>query len=940
MNIFQEAKQILDKDGKVNALGPYGKGKLTGREVSTYFRRNKVKDAKIKKAVEVALDLGGAHSIATQEIRKFYGDKILKSKEVQSALQYANESRQPGMHVEIINEKFKPDNIKSRQTGKKLVAFDAYIQFRGGKGDRITSPENKKDWEKAIKLVQMWLRKHKIKRDINKMFSRPEEGSSAYILSISLNDKEFEKNPEAVDDLVNQISKLKTAEDHGGGHREHPLNMRNIKPNMNEDVMVNTKDPMVYFELQKIARKTGAKVKKVSGGVKVIGKNLDKSKGFLYQLDKLDIPGFNPNYESAQIDEGMKLAQIVRKHKAALMKAKRSGSLELPSKVEDDLQQWVFDNEPHITDDPDDFDQWLDDNIDDLVPTLKIKEETISEESISYQLKARNKNGPEYKKFEKSAKMMKLKMTSKINAGNKMVAGVSGTKKNLRDFDAVVRGHMSYGEPSTIKHFDESNLMDTYRQINLDMQEASAAGQIDKLFNLKGNKEAGYGVAKLLNMTGVKVAQAMQKQNPKGFMKTMIDMGAKGSKQLKLPTNKALMKMFKDQGVKPLPEGKLGDSIIRKDFPNVWAASAKDRKVLAKFHAKVDTTNYVKQKALYKKDIKGFVDSLNEDSLYEGTWAIPDSKDKLEKLNRALVRPIMIKTEKDLDKAAKIFAAVVGDDGVADAWYKMMLDYEDVKKVGDAREPVVKFLQDWGDKVNNFKITHAPGSWVSGMDDDERSSAKINEAEMQEGLFDKMMKKWKGKGKIKKKREKLVKIEESIYDVYREMNEQPLTGYGYRSTERDSNRDARVADWKKKKSEETKVEALQKKLEFARKQRQVHDDAASEYREKASKVRERNPDDRAADNYDMKADKQEDMAHNQNEKVRDLKDAIKKEKGIKDSYSPDPMSSIIQEFNINMPDKVKNQVIGLYNKAMDVKHNSPEHKSIKKEIGMIMKKYS
>ena len=926
MNIFQEAKQILDKDGKVNALGPYGKGKLTGREVSTYFRRNKVKDAKIKKAVEVALDLGGAHSIATQEIRKFYGDKILKSKEVQSALQYANESRQPGMHVEIINEKFKPDNIKSRQTGKKLVAFDAYIQFRGGKGDRITSPENKKDWEKAIKLVQMWLRKHKIKRDINKMFSRPEEGSSAYKLSISLNDKEFEKNPEAVDDLVNQISKLKTAEDHGGGHREHPLNMRNIKPNMNEDVMVNTKDPMVYFELQKIARKTGAKVKKVSGGVKVIGKNLDKSKGFLYQLDKLDIPGFNPNYESAQIDEGMKLAQIVRKHKAALMKAKRSGSLELPSKVEDDLQQWVFDNEPHITDDPDDFDQWLDDNIDDLVPTLKIKEETISEESISYQLKARNKNGPEYKKFEKSAKMMKLKMTSKINAGNKMVA--------------VVRGHMSYGDPSTIKHFDESNLMDTYRQINLDMQEASAAGQIDKLFNLKGNKEAGYGVAKLLNMTGVKVAQAMQKQNPKGFMKTMIDMGAKGSKQLKLPTNKALMKMFKDQGVKPLPEGKLGDSIIRKDFPNVWAASAKDRKVLAKFHAKVDTTNYVKQKALYKKDIKGFVDSLNEDSLYEGTWAIPDSKDKLEKLNRALVRPIMIKTEKDLDKAAKIFAAVVGDDGVADAWYKMMLDYEDVKKVGDAREPVVKFLQDWGVKVNNFKITHAPGSWVSGMDDDERSSAKINEAEMQEGLFDKMMKKWKGKGKIKKKREKLVKIEESIYDVYREMNEQPLTGYGYRSTERDSNRDARVADWKKKKSEETKVEALQKKLEFARKQRQVHDDAASEYREKASKVRERNPDDRAADNYDMKADKQEDMAHNQNEKVRDLKDAIKKEKGIKDSYSPDPMSSIIQEFNINMPDKVKNQVIGLYNKAMDVKHNSPEHKSIKKEIGMIMKKYS
>ena len=285
------------------------------------------------------------------------------------------------------------------------------------------------------------------------------------------------------------------------------------------------------------------------------------------------------------------------------------------------------------------------------------------------------------------------------------------------------------------------------------------------------------------------------------------------------------------------------------------------------------------------------------------------------------------------------------------------------------------------------------------------------------------MKKWKGKGKIKKKRERPVKIQESIYDAYRQMNEQPLTGYGYRSTERDSNTAARVADWKKKKSEETKVEALQKKLEFARKQRQRHDDAAEEYREKAEKVRERNPDDRAADNYDMKAEDQEEMAYKQNEKVRDLKDAIKKEKGIKDSYSPDPMKLMveahdylknivevqkkevdamkkiskdmqkvlvayqkvstmgdkelkdtkhnpsykkildardavitmigtlntkmlmqkeenIQEFNINMPDKVKNQVIGLYNKAMDVKHNSPEHKSIKKEIDMIMKKYS
>ena len=92
MNLFHESKNILDKDGKVNPLGPYGRQKLTGREVSTYFRRNPVRDAQIKKAVEVALDLQGAMTVASKEIKKFYGDKILRSKEVQKALKYANES--------------------------------------------------------------------------------------------------------------------------------------------------------------------------------------------------------------------------------------------------------------------------------------------------------------------------------------------------------------------------------------------------------------------------------------------------------------------------------------------------------------------------------------------------------------------------------------------------------------------------------------------------------------------------------------------------------------------------------------------------------------------------------------------------------------------------------------------------------------------------------
>jgi len=107
MNIFQELKEkkdVLTKDGKVDALGPYGRQKLTGQEVAQYFKKNKVKDSKVKKAVEVALDLGGAMSVATKEIKKFFGNKIFRSKEVQSALKYANESFEMNQLVGMLHE--------------------------------------------------------------------------------------------------------------------------------------------------------------------------------------------------------------------------------------------------------------------------------------------------------------------------------------------------------------------------------------------------------------------------------------------------------------------------------------------------------------------------------------------------------------------------------------------------------------------------------------------------------------------------------------------------------------------------------------------------------------------------------------------------------------------------------------------------------------------
>lgn len=140
---------------------------------------------------------------------------------------------------------------------------------------------------------------------------------------------------------------------------------------------------------------------------------------------------------------------------------------------------------------------------------------------------------------------------------------MSYKSENWQQKLAEVRGHIARKEGSLEKTADEIineeieselRLLETTEEVVEEglILEASAGGMIDQLFNLKGDKDAGYGVAKMLNMTGVKVVQAMQKQNPDGFMKTVKTLG-KDSK-IKLATNNALMKMFKDAGVKPLKD--------------------------------------------------------------------------------------------------------------------------------------------------------------------------------------------------------------------------------------------------------------------------------------------------------------------------------------------------------------------------------------------------
>ena len=179
MNIFHESKKVLDKDGKVNPLGPYGKQKLTGSEISQYFKKHKLTgiNNRLKKAIEVALDLGGAMSVASKEIAKFYGNTILKNKEVQKALKFANEEKIAEDYKDIIkmyprDRDWKKIIMKHRrhlddfQKGKKdldtkveddLISWaldNGEVQHKGEVEDFIDDVLNAGDWKEGNTLVE------------------------------------------------------------------------------------------------------------------------------------------------------------------------------------------------------------------------------------------------------------------------------------------------------------------------------------------------------------------------------------------------------------------------------------------------------------------------------------------------------------------------------------------------------------------------------------------------------------------------------------------------------------------------------------------------------------------------------------------------------------------------------------------------------------------
>lgn len=384
MNLFHEAKKVLDKDGKVNPLGPYGRQKLTGREISTYFRRNPVKDAELKKAVQVALDLGGADSIARKEISKFYGSKILKSKEVQSALQYANESVDMNENYRVLAKHGMGTETKnSIKVGTEIDYYRAdgakymgKVIKKSAKGYIVKDDKNGKNYQftyhdrnAAKKYLKQGdaIDKAKLNLKHTQDMEKLKDQQKREKETMSEEDIDFEKDVELLESLL-----LNEVQD------KEIMAMRKVSKDMQK----------VLRDYQKIATMGDKELKNTKHNASY-KKVLDARDSILTMIGTLQT--------RQTIEKSMKKESVMDAYK-------------------------------------------------------QMHETTLKEEMITYRVKKMQK--PEEQKFIRSAKMMGLKITMNKGRDDTLIV-MSGTKKKLRDFDSIARGKSSFGDPSTVTHFDE-----------------------------------------------------------------------------------------------------------------------------------------------------------------------------------------------------------------------------------------------------------------------------------------------------------------------------------------------------------------------------------------------------------------------------------------------------------------------------------------------------
>jgi len=136
------------KSGKVDPLSAMGKQKLTGAEVSDYYKKNPTakaaasRDKNVKLGIELALDLSGNMNYAVKEVDKLKKN-LSKHPEVQKALRHANESVNPTLYkAATFQERLKlEDEEKKSKQQKQQPGY--YKDMAGSTADKRQAQFNK-----------------------------------------------------------------------------------------------------------------------------------------------------------------------------------------------------------------------------------------------------------------------------------------------------------------------------------------------------------------------------------------------------------------------------------------------------------------------------------------------------------------------------------------------------------------------------------------------------------------------------------------------------------------------------------------------------------------------------------------------------------------------------------------------------------------------------
>ena len=440
---FEDLRERV-KGGKLDPLSKMGKSKLTGQEIATYYRKNPkakqaARDPMVKKAIELALDLGGNQTLAVKEIEKMKKG-LSKNSAVASALRTANEEMTGTSSVAM------PDGIPLGKVKKRKDLEEAVLGHDFG-----TNPFSKKEAEEAKKLAKQYSVK----------VIKPKNPKSKNHLQFQGGVRNLQAFYRNLQMIMNESVKLSRP---AKGQRTLTIDFSkapNPKKAKDKTMSIAKKHNITTGKPKKPQSKDDVAFTGSKQAMKLFGKefNLAGKTGLLENKEKLS-PAKKQYYDFNIMRT--KLYRFVK----AKTKAHKFGIDDLMLMTSPKVIEGMYKQNPRG------FTRMLDKMypnnkekmtkmdftvLDDFVDARgkvqkgqgdKVDESTsLNEETILYRVKDIQK--PELDKFKSSARLMKLKINIKQSPNKKeTIIRLEGGKKQIRDFDAVARGKSSYGDPS------------------------------------------------------------------------------------------------------------------------------------------------------------------------------------------------------------------------------------------------------------------------------------------------------------------------------------------------------------------------------------------------------------------------------------------------------------------------------------------------------------